>query len=136
MNWFFKKQIEKISFEDVQNALIDSRFYLINTLDIHEQECLIKSTIYANDEEKTINDMLENINVPDRKIIVYGKNTNDNKVDLKVEQLLLLGINELYIYPGGLFEWMLLQDIYGEEMFPTTIKVLDMLKFSPKRIFI
>ena len=30
MNWFFKKQIEKISFEDVQNALIDSRFYLIN----------------------------------------------------------------------------------------------------------
>lgn len=136
MNWFFKKQIEKISFEDVQNALIDSRFYLINTLDIHEQECLIKSTIYANDEEKTINDMLENINVPDRKIIVYGKNTNDNKVDLKVEQLLLLGINELYIYPGGLFEWMLLQDIYGDEMFPTTSKVLDMLKFSPKRIFI
>jgi rhodanese-related sulfurtransferase len=136
MNWFFKKQIEKISFEDVQKALIDSRFYLINTLDIHEQDCLIKSTICANDEEKTINDMLENINVPDRKIIVYGKNTNDNKVDLKVEQLLLLGINELYIYPGGLFEWMLLQDIYGDEMFPTTIKVLDMLKFSPNRIFI
>ena len=38
----------------------------------------------------------------------------------------------IYIYPGGLFEWLCLQDIYGYEKFPTSGKLLDILKFKPK----
>jgi len=33
-----------------------------------------------------------------------------------------------------LFEWLLLQDIYGYDEFPTTIKVLDILKYKPSKI--
>ena len=41
----------------------------------------------------------------------------------------------VYIYPGGLFEWLLLQDIYGSEDFPTTIVERDHLKFKGKSMF-
>ena len=54
----------------------------------------------------------------------------------KYNQLMQLGFKNVYIYPGGLFEWLLLQDIYGNELFPTTNEEKDLLKYkSPKRIF-
>jgi hypothetical protein len=34
-----------------------------------------------------------------------------------------------------MFEWMILQDVYGMDEFPTTSKVLDILKFKPIRAF-
>jgi len=37
----------------------------------------------------------------------------------------------VHIYPGGIFEWLLLQDIYGDDMFKTTSKELDILKYKP-----
>ena len=39
-----------------------------------------------------------------------------------------------YLYSGGLFEWLLLQDIYGDENFHTTKKTLDILKFRPRQL--
>jgi hypothetical protein len=39
------------------------------------------------------------------------------------------------MYTGGLFEWMLLQDIYGDAEFPTTSRELDVLKFRPHKTF-
>jgi enhancing lycopene biosynthesis protein 2 len=38
------------------------------------------------------------------------------------------------VYTGGLFEWLLLQDIYGTQEFLTTKKELDLLKFKPNKI--
>jgi hypothetical protein len=36
---------------------------------------------------------------------------------------------------GGLFEWLMLQDIYGYDEFPTTKKELDFLKYkAPSRL--
>ena len=32
------------------------------------------------------------------------------------------------------FEWILLQDIYGDENFPTTKKILDILKYRPRQL--
>ena len=46
-----------------------------------------------------------------------------------------LGLTEVYVYPGGLFEWLLLQDIYGDDSFPTTKKELDILKYKPVSYF-
>jgi hypothetical protein len=59
----------------------------------------------------------------------------DNKKRIKkYDQIKKLGGNA-YVYPGGLFEWLLLQDIYGMDEFPTSKKVGDMLKYKPKPIF-
>jgi hypothetical protein len=39
----------------------------------------------------------------------------------------------VYVYTGGLFEWLMLQDIYGEKEFPTSKKELDILKYKPQK---
>jgi len=43
--------------------------------------------------------------------------------------LLKLGFNSVFVYTGGIFEWLLLQDIYGKDEFPTTSEELDILKY-------
>jgi hypothetical protein len=136
MSWFSflskKKQITKINFEVVQYAIEHPEDYvLINTLPLPEQNCLIKHTIPAQKEEQMINDMLTKMDVPDKKIIVYGKNDLDSSPECKYDQLLQCGLVEVFIYHGGMFEWLLLQDIYGNSLFPTTSSLLDILKFKP-----
>jgi hypothetical protein len=68
------------------------------------------------------------------RIIIYGKNSNDEKIYKKYQQLLSLGFYNVFIYMGGLFEWLLLQDIYGPEEFPTTCKELDVLKYKSQSL--
>ena len=65
-------------------------------------------------------------------IIIYGKNSNDESIYVKYNQINKLG-GLAYIYVGGLFEWLMLQDIYGDNEFPTTKKELDILKFKPNK---
>ena len=100
-----------------------------------EQTCLIKNTILCENEETVINKLLNEYNFKTYKFIIYGKNAADETVDKKADQLGQLGFSEIYIYAGGLFEWMLLQDIYGEKEFPTTKKVVDLLRYKPPRTF-
>ena len=52
----------------------------------------------------------------------------------KYDQLLKLGFSKVYIYPGGMFEWLCLQDIYSDDNFPTNKKELDILKYKPDSI--
>lgn len=132
---WFETQSSKIGFEDVLNAIqMPNKYILINTLPTEVQECLILKTIPSNVEEHTLNDILGKYKQHEKTIIIYGKNATDNSVDRKYKQLLNLGFSEVYIYSGGLFEWVLLQDIYGENEFPTTTKVLDILKFKPNSL--
>ena len=86
-----------------------------------------------NQEEEFINQLIKNGN-KNAKMIVYGKNCNDENIYKKYSQLTSLGFYNVYIYIGGLFEWLLLQDIYGENEFPTTKKELDLLKYKPTKI--
>ena len=58
-------------------------------------------------------------------------NCLDESVIKKAEQLIELGFTNIFIYVGGLFEWLLLKDIYGEENFPTIGDELELLKFKP-----
>ncbi len=124
--------IKKINFEDMQFALKNPELYLIiNTLPLNEQQCLIIGTLDANLEEQTINELLKNnTNI---RIIIYGKNCNDETTEKKYTQLTNIGFYNIYLYNGGLFEWLLLQDIYGNDIFPTTKKELDILKFKPSK---
>ena len=127
--------IQKINFEDVQVAYKNPEIYLlINTLSDIEQGCLIPNTVNINQEEEFINTLIKNGN-KQIKIIVYGKNSNDEKIYTKHTQLTSLGFYNVFLYSGGLFEWLLLQDIYGAKDFPTTKKELDLLRFKSSRVF-
>ena len=125
--------IIKVNFEDIQSSIVNNNCILINVMKQNEQDCLIKSTININEEENIINEHINNYN-KDINIIVYGKNSNDIKIYDKYTQLIQLGFTNVSIYIGGLFEWMLLQDIYGSDNFPTTKSELDLLKFKPPKI--
>ena len=130
----FQTSYKKINFEDIQYAIQKSNEYIIiNTLPISEQDCLIKNTLPYEQEEKTINELLNNYDLNNKKIIIYGKNANDESSEKKYSQLRTLGFSEIYLYTGGLFEWLLLQDIYGSVEFPTSKKILDILKYKANR---
>jgi len=134
--WFQKKPARRIGFEDVKYAIAHhNSFLLINTLPVSEQKCLIKTTLDWNLEEQTLNEMLNQYYTSSRPIIVYGRNSADATVEKKYEQLMQLGFTEVSMYSGGLFEWMLLQDIYGDAEFPTTSRELDVLKYRPHKTF-
>ena len=106
---------------------------IINTLTQNNQGCLIKGTISIDDEIKILNLQLNKDK--NTNIVIYGLNACDNTIIKKYEQLLGLGFYNVFVYPGGLFEWLLLQDIYGFKSFPTTTKENDLLKYKGHRIF-
>ena len=54
------------------------------------------------------------------------------KVEEKYKQIISLGLYNICIYSGGLFEWLCLQDIYGDDEFPTTTRILDLLNYKGK----
>ena len=120
--------MKKINFEDMQKVIEKDDVLLINTLDINNQKCLIKNTILPEKEVKLLNDYIKTSR--NYKIVIYGMNSCDNSLNTKYEQLNPLGFINIYVYPGGLFEWLLLQDIYGEELFPTTSSEIDHLKYK------
>ena len=123
--------IKKVNFEDIQNLLQkNEKTILINTLTTENQICIIPRTLDYKKEEEIVNKLLNNDK--NASIIIYGKNSHDMKVYEKYNQLIDLGFTNVYIYPGGMFEWMLLQEIYSNEHFPTTSSELDILKFKPK----
>jgi len=123
------QSMTKINYEDMQSVIKNPEIYLIiNTLSPNDQTCLIINTTLPNEEESIINKfMKENKSV---RIIIYGRNCNDDSVNKKYQQLLSLGFYNIFVYLGGMFEWLLLQDIYGKDLFPTTKKELDLLKYK------
>jgi hypothetical protein len=129
-----------INFEDMQIAINEQnkqlsntyqarKILIINTLDSYHQDCLISGTVAIDTEVEIINAHLKNYK--DIKVIIYGMNSCDYTCLKKYEQLVKLGFYNVYIYGGGLFEWLLLQDIYGTELFPTTnASNIDLLKYK------
>ena len=121
--------IKKINFENMQTAINDNANYIIiNTLDVANQNCLIPKTILPQQEIILLNKCLDK--TKEVTIIIYGKNNNDEKVFFKYQQLHDLGFTNVFIYIGGMFEWLLLQEVYGSEQFPTTSSELDILKYE------
>ena len=118
---------QKINYEDIQYVISNSQTHLlINTLNESEQDCLIINTTNIKNEEVVVNRLIQSSG-KNIKIIVYGRNCNDEKIYTKYNQLKSLGFYNVYIYTGGLFEWLMVQDIYGDKEFPTTKKELDFL---------
>lgn len=126
--------INIINFEDVQQIISQKRGIIINTLPSINQTCLIKSTIPAANEEEIMDRCLQKRNFT-IGIVVYGMNANDHSVYNKQQQLQKMGFSNVHVYPGGLFEWLCMQDIYGQNEFPTTSKELDILKYKARSKF-
>lgn len=135
-SWFQKPIAQRIGFDDVLYMLkFPAAYVLINTLPVDMQFCLIKGTLPHDIEEETINKLLNLPSVKYPTIILYGKHSSDSTVDKKERQLIELGFNNVYIYGGGMFEWLLLQETYGVYEFPTTKQINDILKYKPNGIF-
>lgn len=128
-----RASVQKINFEDMQYAISDNDTIIINTMKPEMQDCLIYRTVSIHEEVGLLNELL-NSNTG-TKIVIYGINASDETIVTKYNQLTGLGFYNVYVYPGGLFEWLLLQDIYGSNDFPTTKKELDILKYKGRRVF-
>ena len=131
-----------INFEDMQyaineqnnhtqNSYQNTKIIIINTLDGNNQHCLIAGTNPIVSEVETINYYLKTYK--DVKVIIYGMNSSDDTCINKYDQLVKLGFYNVYVYAGGLFEWLLLQDIYGSDLFPTTNDKVDFLKYKGRK---
>lgn len=122
-----------INFEDMQTVTTKTNTLIISTLLAETQQCLIAGTVSIDNEVKILNKYI----TQDKsiRIVLYGLNASDHTPNKKYEQLVGLGFYHVYIYGGGLFEWLLLQDIYGQELFPTTAKESDLLKYKGIRQF-
>jgi hypothetical protein len=120
---------KKVSFQDVQYAQSNDHILIINTLPENEQQLVIYKTVLIQNEIAEVERAIQSKNT----IIIYGKNSSDESIYIKYNQISKLG-GKVYIYLGGLFEWLLLQDIYGTELFKTTTKTIDLLKFKPNNI--
>jgi len=122
-----------INFEDMQVAITNKEYIIINTLLSTQQTCLINGTLSMGNEEEILNTYLKTNRIV--RIIVYGMNSIDPNVNKKYEQLVALGFVNVFIYSGGLFEWLLLQDIYGKDIFMTTAYERDILKYKGRQQF-
>ena len=119
--------IPKCSFQELQKK--KDEFILINTLPLNKQNYLIKGTMKASEETNQMNDYLyKNKKI---EIIIYGIDYKDPTISKKFIQLKTLGFENVSVYMGGLFEWALLQEIYGSN-FPTEGTLNDPLDLYKK----
>ena len=132
----YKKDYKCIGFEDIKNIIKSGdKYVLINTLTSDNQELLISNTLSISEEESIINEIISNYKVPDKPVIIYGKNCCDLSVNKKFDQLIDFGLKDVYIYYGGLFEWLLLNELYGNDEFPVNnTENIDLLRFRPAAI--
>ena len=147
---------DRLNFEDVQSVIANrgvsnggvvggsggggtdrGLVLIISTLKSEFLNCVRSGTVPAAQEEARINDILSGntVNGDTITIIVYGLHATDETAYAKYEQLLKHGITRVCVYVGGMFEWLLLQDVYGADLFPTSGKkdAADIIKYRPPR---
>ena len=112
-----------IGFEDMQKYSKSNECILINTLKEEMQHCLILNTIHAKQEVSVVEKALRE----NKPFVIYGMHHYDASLVRKYQQLKKLGAVLIYVYGGGMFEWLLLQDIYGNELFTTSGKELSLI---------
>jgi hypothetical protein len=106
---------------------------------------LITGTLAPEREEAYVNELLESldaVSLSEILVIVYGRNATDKSVVEKAKQIYSLGFTSVCVYLGGMFEWCLLQDVYGEKEFPMegygnggVVGKVEPLLFKGKRLF-
>jgi len=111
---------------EVKDKMKDVIF--INTMSIERQYCLIKGTIKANVEEEFMNKLLKTNK--NKEIIIYGIHHTDLTVIKKYNQLKKLGFKNVHIYFGGMYEWLLLQEVFGNINFEIDGSLKDIIDYK------
>lgn len=127
------QSLAKVTYEYVkETAITNSNVMLISTLRKDKEQYSIIRTVLIDNEEACINQLMSKSQYG-MTIVIYGENMYDPTVITKYNQLKKIGFTNCYIYFGGLFEWILLQDVYGCEMFPTkSTPINGCLDFKPR----
>lgn len=139
LQWAFESAMpsfgnKSIGFDDLLHCIRNpAKYVLIHTMSANER-ILISGTLSVSEEETFMNEYLSKYVENQKTIVLYGRNSCDDSPRKKRAQLLSLGISDVYVYAGGMFEWVLLQDIYGENEFPTSEVVVDLLAYRPLTI--
>ena len=127
------QSLSKVNYECPKEIISNNvNGLLVCTLKEDKERFGIVRTVPIDKEEDCINNLINkrNYNIV---IVLYGENMYDPTVISKYNQLRNIGFVNCYIYFGGLFEWFLLQDVYGCEMFPTKNTPLNgCLQFKPQ----
>ena len=137
LQWAFQSVIPSstdhfIGFDDILRCIkTPNKYAIIHTMPASES-VLIAGTLIASEEESFINDYLSKYTENQKTIVLYGRNSCDHSPMKKRAQLMSFGISDVYVYTGGMFEWALLQDIYGVSEFPTTGAIVDLLVYRPR----
>lgn len=125
----------RIQTANFDNVKYDKRI-LIHVMDDADQRVLIKGTLTIEEEVETMNSVLNASKQGETSVIIYGKNMDDyGRVVKRYNQLRQMGFNA-FVYLGGIFEWLLLQEVYGISEFPIENRgfaKVDVLKFAPTR---
>jgi hypothetical protein len=105
---------------------------LINTFTPvqQQQHGLIRGTTLADKEEQVVQSALErDLSIT---ILVYGHNALDPLPYRQADKLRNLGFKNVYVYVGGMFEWLLLCDLYGPDQYPLmTVQEEDPMHHAP-----
>lgn len=123
------KHVKYVNFHFVEDSIKSDDAIIINTMSDDLQNCLIWNTTHAEEEETAINSLIERGRA-NQLILIYGRNSTDTSVEDKYKQLKQLNFHHVYIFRGGMFEWLLLQEIYGKTKFPTTSNEINLLKYA------
>lgn len=127
------QSLQKISFQDMIHC-VERKYTIITVMKYDDNLCLIKGTVPIINEESIINEIYnKDLTTP---IVIYGYHSCDENIIKKYIQLKELGFKNIYIYPGGMFEWLLLQDIYTDKYIKTNSKEMNLLKYRPPNLII
>lgn len=127
------QSLQKVSFQDMIHC-VEHKYTIITVMKYDDNLCLIKGTVPIINEEPVINKIYStDLSTP---IVIYGYNSCDENVIKKYIQLKDLGFTNIYVYPGGMFEWLLLQDIYTDKYIKTNLKEMNLLKYRPDNLII
>jgi len=86
----------------------------------------IDGTLTPETEEREINRIIQNYSscgkTPEEKFVYYGLNSVDKSPDEQAANLATHGI-EASVYRGGMFEWLLLREVFGADNYPVCSNV-------------
>ncbi len=123
-----------LNFDDMKIA-VERGYIICHIMDEIDGTILIKNTLSVKDEIKKINDLIKQSKF-DETIVLYGRNYTDLELIVqRFQHLISFGFTRVFIYVGGLYEWILMQNLYGDKLFPTNVIVdfIDAQSVSPQR---
>ena len=116
------------NYHQLQDRMKQNDIILINTLPLTRQDCLIKGTLKAFIEVEYMNKLLKTNK--NKEIVLYGIHHTDVSVVQKYNQLKKLGFTNVHIYFGGMYEWLLLQEVFDTINFQTDGTIQNIVDYK------